>query len=78
MPEALFDSEAVTLIQDACSAAIPVGILSNHAHMVLGREWFAARPEFGGVTAFIDAAEIGCRSPTRRDICGGRGVGRGA
>ncbi len=31
--------------------------------MVLGREWFAARPEFGGVTAFIDAAEIGVPKP---------------
>ena len=63
VPEALFDAGAVTLIQDACSAAVPVGILSNHAHMVLGREWFAARPEFGGVTAFIDAAEIGVPKP---------------
>ena len=31
--------------------------------MILGREWFATRPEFAGLATFIDAAEIGCPKP---------------
>ena len=42
------------------------GNLTNHAYMILGREWYASRPEFAGLATFIDAAEIGCPSPIRR------------
>ena len=63
VPDALFDPAAVALMDDAGAAGFAVGILSNHAHMILSREWFAARPEFAAVTAFIDAAEAGVPKP---------------
>ena len=63
VPDALFDPAAVALMDDAGAAGLPVGILSNHAHMILSREWFAARPEFAAVTSFIDAAEAGVPKP---------------
>ena len=63
VPEAMFDVDAVALMDDTRAAGLPVGILTNHAYMILGREWFAARPEFAGLATFIDAAEIGCPKP---------------
>ena len=66
VPDAMFDPDAVALMDDARAAGLPVGILTNHAHMILGREWFAARPEFAGLAAFIDAAEAGVPKPDPR------------
>ena len=66
VPEAMFDPDAVELMDDARAAGLPVGILTNHAYMILGREWFAGRPEFAGLATFIDAAEIGCPKPDPR------------
>ena len=63
VPDAMFDADAVALMDDARAAGLPVGILTNHAYMILGREWFASRPEFAGLATFIDAAEIGCPKP---------------
>jgi putative hydrolase of the HAD superfamily len=63
VPEAMFDPAAVALMDDTRLAGLPVGILTNHAHMVMGRSWFAARPEFAGLDTFIDAAEIGVPKP---------------
>ncbi len=63
VPDALFDVDAVALMDDTRAAGMPVGILTNHAYMILGREWFAARPEFAGLATFVDAAEIGCPKP---------------
>jgi putative hydrolase of the HAD superfamily len=63
VPEAIFDVDAVALMDDTRAAGMPVGILTNHAYMILGREWFAERPEFAGLATFIDAAEIGCPKP---------------
>ena len=63
VPDALFDVDAVALMDDTRAAGRPVGILTNHAYMILGREWFAARREFADLATFIDAAEIGCPKP---------------
>jgi HAD superfamily hydrolase (TIGR01509 family) len=63
VPESLFVPEAVTLIDTARAAGLPVGVLTNHAHAILGREWFANRPELAGLTTFIDAAELGIPKP---------------
>jgi putative hydrolase of the HAD superfamily len=63
VPDAIFDPDAVALMDDTRGAGMPVGILTNHAYMILGRDWFAARPEFAGLATFIDAAEIGCPKP---------------
>jgi FMN phosphatase YigB (HAD superfamily) len=63
VPAAIFDPDAVALMDDTRAAGMPVGILTNHAYMILGRDWFAARPEFAGLATFIDAAEIGCPKP---------------
>ena len=54
----------------------PVGILTNHAYMILGPEWFASRPEFAGLATFIDAAEIGCPKPDPQAyLLGGEALG---
>ena len=63
VPDAMFNRDAVVLMDDARAAGMPVGILTNHAHMILGPDWFAARPEFAGLAAFIDAAEVGVPKP---------------
>jgi FMN phosphatase YigB (HAD superfamily) len=63
VPGAIFDSDAVALMDDTRAAGIPVGILTNHAYMILGRDWFATRPEFAGLATFVDAAEIGVPKP---------------
>jgi putative hydrolase of the HAD superfamily len=63
VPDAIFVRDAVALMDDTRAAGKPVGILTNHAYMLLGRDWFAARPEFAGLATFIDAAEIGCPKP---------------
>jgi HAD superfamily hydrolase (TIGR01509 family) len=63
VPDSLFVPEAVTLIDDANRAGVPVGVLTNHAHAMLGREWFAGRPELAGLATFIDAAERGFPKP---------------
>jgi FMN phosphatase YigB (HAD superfamily) len=66
VPDAMFDVDAVALMDDTRAAEMPVGILTNHAFMILGREWFAERAEFAGLATFIDAAEIGCPKPDPR------------
>jgi phosphoglycolate phosphatase-like HAD superfamily hydrolase len=63
VPDAIFVLDAVALMDDTRAAGMPVGILTNHAYMLLGRDWFAARPEFAGLATFVDAAEIGCPKP---------------
>ncbi len=63
VPETMFDPAAVALMDDTRRAGLPMGILTNHAHMVMGRDWFATRPEFAGLHTFIDAAEIGVPKP---------------
>ena len=63
VPEAMFDPAAVALMDDTRRAGLPTGILTNHAYMVMGRDWFAARPEFADLRTFIDAAEIGVPKP---------------
>jgi HAD superfamily hydrolase (TIGR01509 family) len=63
VPDSLFVPEALALIDDANRAGVPVGVLTNHAHAMLGQEWFAGRPELAGLTTFIDAAERGFPKP---------------
>ena len=38
-------------------------MLSNDAYTFIGREFFARRPEFAELDAFVDAADIGVRKP---------------
>jgi HAD superfamily hydrolase (TIGR01509 family) len=63
IPEAMFDPAALELMDDARRAHRPVGVLSNDAYTILGREYFAGRPELAGLDTFVDAAEIGVRKP---------------
>jgi HAD superfamily hydrolase (TIGR01509 family) len=63
VPDSLFDPDAVDLMSAAGDAGVPVGVLSNHAHAILGRDWFAGRPEFAGLRTFVDAAEEGFPKP---------------
>jgi HAD superfamily hydrolase (TIGR01509 family) len=59
----MFDQDAVALMRDARAAGRRVGVLSNDAYFVMGREFFATRPEFAGLDAFVDALDLGVRKP---------------
>lgn len=63
VPEEMIDPAAVALLRDARAAGRPTGALSNDAYTIAGREFFAGRPEFAELDAFVDAAEIGVRKP---------------
>jgi putative hydrolase of the HAD superfamily len=63
VPDEMFDPAALGLMADARAAGHRVGVLSNDAYSFLGKEWFAGRPEFAGLDAFVDATEIGARKP---------------
>ena len=63
VPDRLFDPAAVALMDDARAAGHPVGVLSNEAHSFIGRDFFARRPEFADLDAFVDATDIGVRKP---------------
>ncbi len=59
----MIDQDAVALMRDTRAAGRRVGVLSNDAYSIMGREFFAGRPEFAGLDAFVDALEIGVRKP---------------
>ena len=63
VPEAMIDPAATRLIEDARRAGKRVGALSNDAYTIAGRDFFAGRPEFAELDAFVDAAEIGVKKP---------------
>lgn len=65
VPDELFDSDAVALIRDASAAGRRVGVLTNDAYSFIGSEFFARRPEFAGLDAFVDSTEVGVRKPAR-------------
>ena len=62
-PESLVVPEAVALMQKAKRAGRRVGVLSNDAYSVNGPEFFAARPEFQDLDAFVDSTDVGVRKP---------------
>jgi putative hydrolase of the HAD superfamily len=59
----MIDQDAVALMRDARAAGRRVGVLSNDAYSIMGREFFANRPEFAELDAFVDAVDIGMRKP---------------
>jgi HAD superfamily hydrolase (TIGR01509 family) len=59
----MIDQDAIALIRDARAAGRRVGVLSNDAYSIMGREFFAGRPEFAELDAFVDAVDIGVRKP---------------
>jgi putative hydrolase of the HAD superfamily len=63
VPDELFDPAAVALMRDAREAGRRVGVLSNEAYTFIGRDFFAGRPEFTALDAFVDATELGARKP---------------
>jgi putative hydrolase of the HAD superfamily len=63
VPDAMIDPAATALMRDARASGRRTGVLSNDAYTIAGREFFAARPEFAELDAFVDAAEIGARKP---------------
>jgi FMN phosphatase YigB (HAD superfamily) len=58
----LFADDTLALIDQARSAGIPVGILSNDLVAASGREFVDSRPELD-VDVFVDATEFGVRKP---------------
>jgi putative hydrolase of the HAD superfamily len=65
VPDSMFDPAAVALMRDARDARRRVGVLSNEAYTYIGRDFFAGRPEFTELDAFVDATEVGARKPAR-------------
>ena len=63
VPDELFDPAAVALMRDAREAGRRVGVLSNDAYTLVGRDFFAGRPEFAELDAFVDATDVGARKP---------------
>jgi len=63
VPNEMFDRAAVALMRDAREAPRRVGVLSNEAYSFMGRDFFAGRPEFAELDAFVDATELGARKP---------------
>jgi FMN phosphatase YigB (HAD superfamily) len=63
VPETLFVPEALELIGAADADGVPIGVLTNHAYAIAGRDWFANRPELAPLRMFIDAADIGFPKP---------------
>lgn len=63
VPDQMFDSAAVALMDDARAAGHPVGVLTNDAYAFIGRDFFTTRPEFADLDAFVDASELGVRKP---------------
>jgi putative hydrolase of the HAD superfamily len=59
----MIDQEAVALMRDARAAGVRVGVLTNDAYSIMGKEFFANRPEFAELDAFVDAVDVGVRKP---------------
>jgi HAD superfamily hydrolase (TIGR01509 family) len=59
----VFDPDAVALMHDARKAGHRVGALSNDAYAIQGPAFFASRPEFAALDAFVDSTDIGARKP---------------
>ena len=59
----MIDQDAVALMRDARAAGFRVGVLTNDAYSIMGKEFFANRPEFAELDAFVDAVDIGVRKP---------------
>ena len=63
VPDEMIDPASIALLRDARTAGRRTGVLSNDAYTFIGREFFAGRPEFADLDAFVDAADIGVRKP---------------
>lgn len=63
VPDELFDRDAVALMRDAGAAGCRVGVLTNDAYSFIGNEFFAGRPEFADLDAFVDSTDLGVRKP---------------
>jgi putative hydrolase of the HAD superfamily len=63
VPDSLVVPESVALMQQAKRAGKRVGVLSNDAYSINGPEFFAARPEFRDLDAFVDSTDVGVRKP---------------
>ncbi|MGH9213567.1 MAG: HAD-IA family hydrolase [Acidimicrobiales bacterium] len=63
VPDELFDRNALALMREAQAAGRRVGVLTNDSYSFIGRDFFADRPEFAGLDAFVDATDIGARKP---------------
>jgi HAD superfamily hydrolase (TIGR01509 family) len=59
----MIQQDAVALMRDARAAGTLVGVLTNDAYSIMGKEFFANRPEFAELDAFVDAVDIGVRKP---------------
>ena len=53
-------------MKQAKRAGKRVGVLSNDAYSINDPEFFAARPEFSDLDAFVDSTDVGVRKPAAR------------
>ncbi len=63
VPDRFSDPAAVSLMDDAREAGYKVAVLTNDGVGIAGRDFFAGRPEFARLDAFIDAREFGEAKP---------------
>lgn len=63
VPDALFDDAATALMRDARAAGRRVGVLSNDAYAIQSPAFYAGRPEFADLDAFVDASDTGISKP---------------
>jgi putative hydrolase of the HAD superfamily len=59
----VFAADALALVDEARSAGIKVGILSNDLYRSATREWVASRPELDRFEVLVDSTEFGERKP---------------
>ncbi len=59
----MIDPASIALLRDARAAGRRTGVLSNDAYTFVGREFFAGRPEFADLDAFVDSTDVGVRKP---------------
>jgi putative hydrolase of the HAD superfamily len=59
----VFADDALALVDEARTAGVKVGILSNDLYRSATREWVASRPEFDRFEVLVDSTEFGERKP---------------
>ena len=59
----VFADDALALVDEARTAGVKVGILSNDLYRSSTREWVASRPEFAKFDVLVDCTDFGERKP---------------
>jgi putative hydrolase of the HAD superfamily len=63
LPHRFVDPDAYALMDEARTAGLKVGVLTNDGVGIAGHDFFASLPEFQELDAFVDAREFGWAKP---------------